>query len=85
MSLEEPLNTRVEIPLLATNANPLQLYHSPRAKNLAIKIFGRMLETKILPFQSQFSVTLHTSMPDDSTEAAWQCSQPDKQKVNHVA
>ena len=32
------LNPQVDIPLFATNANPLQLYHSPRAKILAFKV-----------------------------------------------
>ena len=32
------LNPKVDIPLFATNANPLQLYHSLRAKPLAFKI-----------------------------------------------
>ena len=29
------LNPKVDTPLFATTANPLQLYHSPRAKILA--------------------------------------------------
>ena len=31
------LNPKVDIPLFATNANPIQLYHSRRAKILAFK------------------------------------------------
>ena len=30
-----PLNLKVDTPLFATTSNPLQLYHSPRAKNLS--------------------------------------------------
>ena len=33
------LNPKVDIPLFATNANPLQLFHSPRARILSFKAF----------------------------------------------
>ena len=33
----ELLNPKVDTPLFTTNANPLQLYHSPRMKILAFK------------------------------------------------
>ena len=32
------LNPKVDTPLFATYANPLQLYHSPRAKMLALNV-----------------------------------------------
>ena len=35
--MEGSLNPKADIPLFATYANPLQLYHSPRVKTLAFK------------------------------------------------
>ena len=39
------LKLKVDTPLFATNANPLQLYHSPRAKLLAFKD-GKIFQSK---------------------------------------
>ena len=39
------LNLKVDIPLFATNANPLQLYHSPRANICAFNLLFCQLST----------------------------------------
>ena len=47
------LNHKTDIILFATNVNPLQLYHSPRAKILAFKYISLILLFKVT---SSFSI-----------------------------
>ena len=47
------LNPRVDNPLFASNANPLQLYHSPRVKILAFESLGMHIHNNLSLLKAQ--------------------------------
>ena len=58
------LNPKVDIPLFATNANPLQLYHSPRENICAFNLLFCQLSTtneRFLHYMAHFCGSCRTA------------------------